>query len=105
MVAKGYIYHHYREYATDKGDYILSESKFWSAVKEEIKEIELGIKGEQVRYFQAGLGTRPRFIEKIFCKSGEISTFPIGKGDLVIEAKDINLNIITKHKIITREED
>ncbi len=102
MIPKRYLYKHYETFAKEKGNHPLSEMKFWTALKEELK---IPTDGVQIRMTLAleHVGSRPRFTQGIFCNMNDVETFSMGTGK-EIETKNINFDIETKIVLVKKDD-
>jgi len=101
MVPKDFLYNHYKEYMTEKGNMPLSSAKFFARLKEEMKEIQdLGQLRVDVPNIEKD---RPRFIAGVYCNSSDVFSFRVDKDE--IQTKSINYDIKSKQIVVKIEKD
>jgi len=81
MIPKKFLYHHYKDWAENKGHKALSEQSFWQRMKDELPSIDTA--GSQVTLPEAReLEGKPRCVKGIFCNSNEVSSFMLGNKEI-----------------------
>ena len=90
MVARKFLYAHYKKWAEERGHHSASERTFYSKLKDIIKEAN-DIQPSYNAMHHAILGNRPRFIENIKVEDSIIEDFNVDKHE--IKTMDINVDV------------
>ncbi len=99
IIPKDFLYAHYKEYTEEKGNKPLSQAKFFSRLKDEMKSIEdLGQQRINVPNIPKD---RPRFVKGAYCNSHDVFSFTYDKEE--IQTKTINYDFDTKQIIIKED--
>lgn len=100
MIPKRYLYAVYKTYVSEKGNHALSEIKFWTKLREDLK---IKTDGDQIEVNDLEeLGKRPRFVKGIKCLDEDIISFEFKPGKEVL-TKNINYSIEHKLPLISEE--
>ena len=92
MIPKDFLYLHYKDYMSEKGNMPLSSAKFFSRLKDEIKTIEdLG----QIRISVPNIEKdRPRFVKGVYCNANDVFSFKVGAEE--VKTNTINYDVTSK---------
>jgi P4 family phage/plasmid primase-like protien len=99
IIPKDFLYQHYKEYMQEKGNMPLSQAKFFSRLKDEMKQIvDIGQQRVNVPNIAKD---RPRFIQGIYCNTHDVFSFTYEKEE--IQTKAINYDLNTRQVIIKED--
>jgi P4 family phage/plasmid primase-like protien len=101
IIPKDFLYNHYKEYMTEKGNMPLASAKFFTKLKDEMKNIE-DLGQQRTPKIQALKKDRARFIQGIYCNSDDVFSFNMDK-ETVIQTRTINYDVNTKEIILKDE--
>jgi len=101
MVAKPFVYHFYKEWASEKGFKPYSEINFWRKIKDELPNIETT--GKQIRLATSYFGIeRPRFVLNITLQNNEFKSFRYN--NIEIPVNEITLSNEKPHDVVIFEQ-
>lgn len=97
MVAKKFVYAHYKEWAHEKGGRVLGEQSFWTKMKQEMQDIDTA--GSQIRMGIEQLDQeQPRMVKGLFIKNDEVYSFPYNNKE--VKTDFINYDLHSKSILV-----